>query len=488
MKIALIEPKAAGYHIYSKFVLPRLGLPILGTILRDKGHQVRIYCEDVRPVDYTSVMSADLVGISTTTSTATQAYRIAQRISRRGVPVVFGGPHATFMAEEALQYGDFSLAGEAEQSFPQLVENLTDEEAWSEIPGLSYWRDGEMHHNPWDIGPADLDTIPIPDLNLLEGAERLSFAPIMTSRGCPYNCSFCAVTKVFGRRYRFRSTDNVIEEIARIQKPGVFFYDDNFTASPERTKTLLEEMIRRNLTPRWSAQVRVDAAKDRELLALMRRANCTRVFVGFESVVPDTLRAYRKQQTLEEMEAGIRAFQSVGIKVHGMFVLGSDEDDKTVARKTAEFARKRWIDTVQLLILTPLPGTETYQQLEDQDRIFTKRWELYDGMHVVFEPAKMSPFELQKEMIRAMAGFYSLKECVRDVLLFKFFNAFVRYNGWRIVRKWRRANKPILRQLRFYRFWENPYLYLRKKGEKIYARRRRPDQGRDDGSEKGTHA
>ncbi len=487
MKIVLIEPKAADYHIYSGIRLPRLGLPILGTILRDRGHQVRIYCEDVRPIDYATVMSADLVGISTTTSTAPQAYRIAQRISRKGIPVMFGGPHATFMAEEALQYGDFSVAGEAEHSFPLLVERLTERDAWSEIPGLSYWRDGNMYHNPMAVGPADLDTIPAPDLDLLEGAERMSFAPVMTSRGCPYNCSFCAVTKVFGRRYRFRSTQNVVEEIAGIHKPGLFFYDDNFTASPLRTKELLEEMIRKNLTPRWSAQVRVDAAKDRELLTLMKRANCTRVFVGFESVVPDTLTAYRKQQTVEEMEESIRAFQSVGIKVHGMFVLGSDQDDNTVARKTAEFARKKWIDTVQLLILTPLPGTETYQELEEQERIFTKRWELYDGMHVVFEPAQMSPFELQKEMVRATAGFYSIKECIRDILRFKFFNAFVRYHGWRIVRRWRRANKRIVSQLKFYRFWENPYLYLRKKGEKIYTRRRRADEAGNDPSEKQAH-
>ena len=483
MKIALIEPMAPGYHVYSKSVLPRLGLPILGTILRDMGHQVRIYCEDVQPIDYGTVMSADVAGISMTTSTAPQGYRVAQRLSRKGIPVVFGGPHTTFMLEEALQYSDFSLAGEAEETFPLLIENLTNEDAWANIPGLSYWRGGEMHHNPMQKGPSDLDAIPIPDLNLLEGVERLSYAPVMTSRGCPYDCSFCAVTKVFGRRYRFRSTESVIEEISRIHRLEVFFYDDNFTASPDRTKRLLEEMIRRKLTPRWSAQVRVDAGKDRELLQLMKRSNCNRVCVGFESVIPETLVAYRKQQTVEEMEEGIRAFQSVGIKVHGMFVLGSDEDDKTVARKTAQFARKKWIDTMQLLILTPLPGTETYQKLEDEQRVFTKRWELYDGMHVVFEPARMSPFELQKEMVRGMAWFYSLRECVRDIVRFKFLNAFVRYGGWRIVRRWRRANKRIVKQLKFYRFWENPYLYLRKRGTRISSWRKQLLQARGTSSE-----
>jgi radical SAM superfamily enzyme YgiQ (UPF0313 family) len=281
------------------------------------------------------------------------------------------------------------------------------------------------------------------------------------------------VTKVFGRKYRFRSTESVIEELSRSYRPKVFFYDDNFTASPERTKELLEEMIRRNLTPGWSAQVRVDAARDHELLRLMKRANCAWVFVGFESVVPDTLVAYRKRQTVEEMEESIHAFRSVGIKIHGMFVLGSDEDDRMVARKTAEFARKNWIDSVQLLILTPLPGTEVFEKLEDEDRLFTKRWELYDGMHVVFEPAKMSPFELQKEMMRAMAGFYSLWKCLADVLRFNFFKAFIRYTGWRIVRRWRRANRRLVQQLKFYRFWESPYQYLRKKGRRIRSQRRK---------------
>ena len=486
MKIALIEPRSPGYHIYSHAVLPRLGLPVLGTILRDRGHEVRIYCQDVQPIDYGTVLGADLVGISTTTSTAPEAYRIAQRVSREGIPVAFGGSHTTFMPEEALQCGDFSIAGEAEESFPLLVENLANADAWAEIPGLSYWLGDEMHHNPSGSGPSDLDSIPIPDLGLIEGDERISHAPIMTSRGCPYDCNFCAVTKVFGRKYRFRSTESVIEELSRNYRPSVFFYDDNFAASPQRTKELLEEMIRRNLTPTWSAQVRVDAVRDRELLKLMKRANCVRVFVGFESVIPETLVAYRKQQTVEEMEEGIRAFRSVGIKVHGMFALGSDEDDKMVARKTAEFARKKWIDTVQLLILTPLPGTEVYQKLEEEDRLFTKRWELYDGMHVVFEPAKMSPFELQKGMIRAMAGFYSLKECAGDVLHFKFFNALVRYAGWRIVRRWRRANKRLVKQLKFYRFWESPYQYLRKKGLKIPSPRRRAHE--NPGSRPEKHA
>jgi radical SAM superfamily enzyme YgiQ (UPF0313 family) len=474
--------------VYSYSILPRLGLPILGTILRNRGHQVRIYCEDVQQIDFGTVMTPDLVGLSTTTSTAPEAYRIAQRVSRKGIPVVFGGAHTTFMPEEALQYGDFCIAGEAEESFPLLVQHLTAEEAWTGIPGLSYWRGGEMRHNPPQPGPPDLDAIPIPDLNLVEGSERISIAPVMTSRGCPYNCNFCTVTKIFGRQYRFRSTENVIEELGRTQRDSVFFYDDNFTASPERTKQLLEEMIRQKLTPKWSAQVRVDAAKDRELLELMRRSNCNRVFIGFESVIPETLVAYRKRQTVEEIEESIQAFQSVGIKVHGMFVLGSDEDDKTVARKTADFARKKWIDTVQLLILTPVPGTEVYQQLDEAERIFTKRWELYDGLHVVFEPAKMSPFELQKEMIRGMARFYSLKGCVRDMVRFDFVSAFVRYNGRQIVRRWRRANKRVVEQLKFYRFWENPYLYLKKRGLKIPSLRKHTQEAHQASAKQQDHA
>ena len=168
MRIALIEPRSPGYHVFSNALLPRLGLPILGAILRDEGHQVRVYCQEFGKIDYGAVEESDLVGLSTTTSTAPEAYRIAKRVSRKGIPVVFGGSHTTFVPDEALRYGDFSLAGEAEESFPLLVKHLTDPDAWPEIPGLSYWHGGEMRHNPRAGHMCNMNSVPIPDLSLID--------------------------------------------------------------------------------------------------------------------------------------------------------------------------------------------------------------------------------------------------------------------------------------------------------------------------------
>ncbi len=492
MKIALIEPQSPDYHIYSAEPLPRIGLPLLGTILRDKGHDVTVFCQDLAPIDMSRVLEADVVGISTTTSTAPEGYRIAQRVSRKGIPVIIGGVHATFLSDEALNYGDFCIKGEAELSLPMLIENLSNADAWPSIPGLSYVHGDDVVHNP--IGPAveDLDSLPIPDLNLLDSDERMKTTPILTSRGCPYDCEFCAVTTMFGRKYRFRHSDGVIQELHRNTRPHVFFYDDNFTANPARTKELIERIAREGFGFSWSAQVRADISRDREMLELMRRSNCRHVYIGFESVNPRTLEAYNKRQTVEEITESIDRFHSHGIGIHGMFVLGSDEDDPETVRQTAEFALKHKIDTVQFLILTPIPGSRTYDRLDSEGRIFSKRWELFDGLHVVFEPAKMTPFTLQTEIIKAHKRFYSLRECLKKVLQFQFYNAVFRYIGNKIVRRWRRANKPLIKQLKFYRFWESGIESVRRTRKrvvksKLYRDLERAKNKRWGKTRRGTH-
>jgi anaerobic magnesium-protoporphyrin IX monomethyl ester cyclase len=464
MKITLIEPSSADYHVYSKTPLPRLGLPILGAILKNAGHAVKVYCHDLHRGTPGEWFDADLVGISVTTSTSPAGYKIAQRAARKGIPVVIGGPHSSFLPEEALQYADFCLRFEAEQSFPMLVDRLREPDAWSEIPGLSYWDDGEIRHNPPPGFICDLDSIPAPDLGLVQGIDKLAVTPMATSRGCPYNCEFCCVKTLFGRKYRFRSAENVLDELEQLDRRWLFFYDDNFVASPKHTKELLEGMLRRNVLPgKWLAQVRADMTRDTELLKLMKRTHCYQVFVGFESINPATLEAYNKKQNIEDIEFSIREFHRHGIKVHGMFVLGSDEDTRDTVRQTAEFARKHKIDTVQFMVLTPLPGTAFYDRMDAEGRIFTKRWELFDGLHVVHEPAQIHPFELQTEIVRAMRQFYSLRECMRQLSRLQIYNAGFRYVGKGIVKRWKRHNKSIMRQLKGVGFWDTSVKPFREK-------------------------
>jgi radical SAM superfamily enzyme YgiQ (UPF0313 family) len=446
--IVFLEPRSPDDHIFSRYGLPRLGILILGAILENAGYYVKAFVEDVADIDLKEVLKADLVGISTITSTSPRAYEIARLLKKRGKVVVMGGPHVTFLPDEALQYCDFVLRGEAEESILPFMKALETGQDLGQVPGLSFRVGDKFFHNPPASACRDLSLLPFPDFSLLKGRTH-DIRPVLTSRGCPYDCSFCSVTKIFGRHYRFRSKESVLRELRAIEgDPLVFFYDDNFTADRKRTKELLRMMIEEKITPKWTAQVRADAAQDSELLELMRDSNCHYVYIGVESVNPETLLEYKKKLTLTQIEEGISRFHDFGIRVHGMFVLGSDQDDVETIRNTARFAKKNRIDTVQFLILTPLPGTQQYQQLKEQGRLLTTDWSLYDGHHVVHEPKLMTPFELQVETMRSMGAFYSIWEIIKVILRFDFVAMIFKTYGHRLQNRWNKRNRYYLKLIR----------------------------------------
>jgi radical SAM superfamily enzyme YgiQ (UPF0313 family) len=455
--VALIEPRSPGLHVFSRYKLPRLGLPLLGALLeRELGIKPKIYFQETMRVNWSEVAKADLVGISTITLTAPEAYGILGRIKQIGdIPVVMGGPHVTFLPEEALEKGaDFVVRGEGEETFLELVRYLSSGEGdLSSMPGLSYTAAGTFRHNGDRPRITDLSSLPWPDLSLIEGREKSKIVPVVTSRGCPFDCTFCAVTGMFGRRYRFRDTDDIIAELehlySRNPKGIFFFYDDNFTASPSHTKELLAKMKEKGITPRWTAQVRTDVVKDKELMRLMRETNCLFLYLGLESINPATLEAYRKSQTVADIVEAVEVIHEHKIKVHGMFVLGSDEDDRATIRETVRFARKTGIDTVQFLVLTPLPGTEFYREMCNQNRIFVTDWSKFSGHHVVFYPKKMSAFELQKEAsLRARRKFYSLWQCWKLGMLFRWKEVAIRVYAHHVVGKWKSMNRDFLAELK----------------------------------------
>jgi radical SAM superfamily enzyme YgiQ (UPF0313 family) len=452
--ISFIEVGSPGAHIFSKFPIPRLGSILLSTILRDKGFNVRVFIEDIAAPDQSFIDNSDIVCISTITSTAIRAYEIADKLRMSGITVIIGGAHSSFLPEEALGHADYVVRGEGDYSLPELIEHLKNGAPSIEsIQGISY-KDisGKILHNPSRPLIDNLDALPDPDFSLIHGWRSSNVYPVSTSRGCPFNCKFCSVIQMFGRGYRFKSVGAALREIRRVSsvsKTTMFFVDDNFAANKNRTKEILKGMIDDNIKIGWSAQVRVDVAKDAELLNLMAKSNCSTLYIGFESVNPKTLELYSKKQGLDEIVDCIKAVKEHGINIHGMFVLGADTDDIETIKRTADFATRLKIDTVQFLMLTPLPGTPVFFEMMDSGRLLHTDWSKYDTLHAVFKPALMKPETLHFETLRAMKRFYSWKYILNHLIRFDLHYAAIGFYGKRAVKDALDRAKVYLESLEF---------------------------------------
>lgn len=448
-RVVIIEPAAATGHVFSgQGTYPLMGPLILGAVLRRAGHAVRVVNENLlgRPVDLTE-LDVDVACISALTPTADRAYEIARehKAIRPGGLTLLGGVHPSFLPDEAARFADHVVVGEGEEVIADLVAHGASEKV---VTGRRV---------------KDLDSLPWPDLGMLVGSERVPRAPLMTSRGCPHHCTFCSVTAMFGHAYRMHSVERVIEELRRVRHESVFFYDDNFVASPTRTRKLLEAMLSAGLRRKWTAQVRVDVARDPDLVALMARAGCTRLYIGLESVDDAALRAMNKRQSVADIVHAIETLHRFGIAVHGMFILGTDEDRPGQAEATVRFCRRHRIDSVQFLILTPFPGTPLFDRMVADGRLLHRRWSYYDGMHAVFRPATVSAGEVQAQIIRAFEDFYSLSGALNDGLnamvegvrrladrrgrVLGVVNGLTKIGARRVIRRWLAANQEYLRWL-----------------------------------------
>jgi radical SAM superfamily enzyme YgiQ (UPF0313 family) len=450
MKIRLIEPKPPGHHIFSMAKLPRLGLPLIGTRLAQHGHDVKIYVEDLAPINEDDLFDADLIGISATTSTATRAYYWADRARRKEIPVIMGGAHVSFLVDEALEHADFVARGE---SGVEIMEDLIEGLQWKNligIEGLSYRVSDRVRHNEDRCRATVLDELPFPDLTLIHGYGNMTTTPIMTSWGCPFDCNFCSVTAMFGKKYRFRSPENVIAELKEKNPEDVFFYDDNLAANKKRLKILLQMIIDSGLKFKWTAQVRTDVTRDPELLRLMKESGCWTVYIGFESVNQATLDGYHKSQNVQDIIDAVEKLHQYDIRVHGMFVLGADSDPFTVVKDTVDFAITYGIDTIMLNSLTPLPGTALYDEMESAGRIFDHRWEYYDALHIVFVPKSGTPYDFQMEGIKGYKRFYPLRKAIKQFLSGDRVAAKYSFGAWWIVQQWLHAprNKEYLEWLK----------------------------------------
>jgi radical SAM superfamily enzyme YgiQ (UPF0313 family) len=350
---------------------------------------------------------ADILCLSCLTCTVNRGKAIAKEYkairAAAGKPghSMAGGIHASMIPDDVTGDFDQIISGEAENVFLDCVEGRIADHLVRGTP------------------VADLDTLPIPDYSALIDPRPRATMPVLTSRGCPYNCTFCSVTEMFGHTYRCQSPERVVEELNTHTTDGtkwIFFVDDHFAANTDRTDRLLDLMLSSGFALPWSAQVRTEVTRNEALVAKMRRAGCRNVFVGFESVNPATLENFNKRQTVEDIRRSIDVFHRCGISVHGMFMLGGDEDSVDVFTATSRFSHRMGVDLAQYTILTPLPGTKLFRQFEQEGRLLHRDWSLYDTLHCVYKPRRMTPGELQEGMIGCFNDFYNYFSATIDAL------------------------------------------------------------------------
>jgi radical SAM superfamily enzyme YgiQ (UPF0313 family) len=389
--------------------LPLLGSLYLATILHNHGYRVRVINENIlgREIDPFEIQ-ADVFCLTALTVSASRAKLLAAQL-RTIYPdcrILVGGIHASLLPEEFTGVADHVVVGEAEQIIVDLVEGRIAEKV---VTGSKV---------------EDLEELPPINYALLDGFATMNVVPVMTSRGCPFDCSFCTVTRVFGRKFRSLSAERVVAEvenaISYFAAKAFFFYDDNFTANRLRVEAICDLLNEKKLAITWAAQVRCDLARSPDLVEKMAKAGCRRAYIGFESIDDETLKALHKSQTQADIVRAIQVFHQFGISIHGMFMFGEDHDTLETIDRTVEFATRHGIDTVQFMILTPFPGTRYYEDLVAENRLLHKNWDYYNAMYIVFRPANMSPVRLQIETYRAYRRFYSLRRTVSDVLSMTF--------------------------------------------------------------------
>ena len=414
------NPEGLYYKLSSKLINNRT--PLTFNILKaltPKKHTVEFIAGNIENIDFNN--NYDLIGITCITELAPLAYKIADEFKNRGNKVVLGGWHPSALPEEAKQHADCVVIGEAEETWPILLNDFENNKL-----------------KPFYIQKRPVPPSIIPNQDNVFGNNKIF--SIQATRGCPYGCQFCSMTNMEHRKkFRLRKIDDVITEIQKNTGKLFMFEDNSMTININYTKKLFLKL--KNLDKKFFAYGNINTlGKDDELLQIARDAGCIGWLIGFESVCQKSLDSAGKiTNKVEDYYRSIKKIHDYGMIIEGSFMFGFDYDTLNVFDETEEFVRKTEINIPYSVILAPYPGTPIYDKLKKEGRILTKDWSKYSGGDVVFQPKNMTPMELFENTMRIEKkwhkkttslhrmikgfefGFYSFFEIFRIELYRQFF-------------------------------------------------------------------
>lgn len=394
-----------------------IGLAVLAAVTRDKGHETEILDCAALNMGYSLALRAILnkkpgyVGLTATTVCMFHVAKLAQMIKKadKKIKILLGGPHLTALPEETMRkfpYFDIGVLGEADITIGELLEALDSNSDLSNIKGLIYKKGNKFIKTAPRDFIKDLDTLPMPAYDLLpditkyymppaNSLYRLPSASIITSRGCPMQCTFCA-NVVFGNRCRAHSAEYVMKMIKHLyHKYGIReiqIYEDNFVAYRERLIKLCNLLIKEKLDLNWWCMASVNLVNP-EILRLMKKAGCWQIAYGCESGSQEILDLYKKNVTIERIEKALKCTKEAGISTKGFFMLGGPGETKETMQRTIDFIRRLPLDEFHITYFTPLPGSEIYRNVKKYGT-FDEDWGKLSMFHPTFIPYGLTKKDL----------------------------------------------------------------------------------------------
>lgn len=432
MEVMLINPPAPSAI---KDVLdvssPPLGLAYLAAVAREEGFDVGIVdctSEGIEHEELSSILQReqpDLVGITATTPSVIDGYMVARTAKEIGSTVVMGGVHPSALPMDTLLECpaiDIVVIGEGENTLREVLERHDAGRDVGDVRGIAYRENGRIVLNEPRPLIKELDSLPMPAFDLLPlptFKKRKRFGVVMTSRGCPFKCTFCSSSTLFGSRWRAHSPERVLEEVKLLHDEygvgDVEVLDDTFTLSKKRA-TMICELLSSELDITWACSSRVDTI-DCEVLGKMREAGVHTIFYGIESGSDETLKKVGKGITTAKAEAAVRATRNEGIAPLGSFMIGFPFERAEDIRKTLEFSQHVGVEYAQFSIATPYPGSMLWEVANTEGALLTRDWRRYTALEPIMRPRYLSPEDVKRWLYRAWVGFYLRpRYIVRDIV------------------------------------------------------------------------